>query len=96
MKRKVIRTEADLLEHSYGRKSEAKPEAPPAAPPPAASEPEESAEPASDAEALVAKFVDDYTKDELISLAEDNDIDSGGVKADIAARLVEAGWAPEE
>lgn len=113
MERKVIRTEADLLEHSYGVKAEAdKPAPPPTAPepaPPPAPEPPPPppADPESDtpslpppadpeAAALVTKFVDNYSKPELVKLAEDNEIDSSGVKADIATRLVEAGWAPEE
>ena len=98
MKRKVIRTEADLLVHSYGKEPGAveAPAAPPPAPGPEPAESEPPPESGSEAEELITKFVDKYNKDELVALADDNEIDSSGTKADIAARLVEAGWAPEE
>jgi hypothetical protein len=104
MKRKVIRTEADLLEHSYGVKAEVvepaptppAPEPAPEPPPPPPADPESTSPPglSDDEQALVDKFVNNYSKDELIGLATDNEIDSSGTKADIAARLVKAGWAP--
>jgi hypothetical protein len=101
MKRKIIRTEADLLEHSYGVQPEtAEPGPPPPAPapePPPPADPESIPPPglSDDEQALVNKFVNDYNKDELIGLAEENELDSSGTKADIAVRLVKAGWAPE-
>lgn len=105
MKRKVIRTEADLLEHSYGKKAEAveSPPPPPAEPappppPPPPADPESIPPPglSDEEQALVSKFVNNYNKDDLVTLADDNDIDSSGTKADISTRLVKAGWAPEE
>jgi len=104
MKRKVIRTEADVLEHSYGMQPEVavKPASPPPAPeppppPPPPADPESIPPPglSDEEQALVNKFVNDYNKDELIDLANDNELDSSGTKADIATRLVKAGWAPE-
>jgi hypothetical protein len=103
MKRKIIRTEADLLEHSYGVQPEAAEPAPPPAPAPEPPPPPPPADPESipppglsdDEQVLVNKFVNDYNKDELIGLAEENELDPSGTKADIATRLVKAGWAPE-
>lgn len=110
MKRKVIRTEADLLEHSYGKKAETTvsppaPKSPPPAPPPPAPAPPppSPADPESipppglsdEEQAAVNKFVSNYNKEELIGLADENGVDSSGTKADIATRLVQAGWSPE-
>lgn len=99
MKRKVLRTEADVLEHCYGKEPEAVPAPPsPAQPAPAPAPPPPPAEPAPaepTAEELVAKFVDGYTKADLTELAEQDGLDTSGTKAEIAERLVGAGFIPE-
>jgi hypothetical protein len=107
MKRKVIRTTADVLVHSYGKESieASPPPAPPIAPPPPppppqapAPEPEAQPEPelSDEDEAIVAKFVDGYTKAALVEIAETDGVDTSGNKTDIATRLVLAGFVPEE
>ena len=103
MRRKVLRTAADVLVHSYGKSAEeavamagkAKAKAK-ASPKPAPAPAPDGLELTEEQQALVDKFVDDYRKDDLISIADDNGIDSSGHKADIAARLVLDGFIPEE
>jgi hypothetical protein len=108
MKRKVLRTVADVLEHSYGRKQEevASPPPPVASPPsssvPVASPPSEPkpepsppSEPRPTTKDLVTQFMNSYSKSGLVELAETADLNTSGTKAEIAARLVKADFIPE-
>jgi len=118
MKRKVLLTENDVLEHSYGMKFAEIPAAsptlpspqppvvppplvvpvmppPPPFPPPAIDVPVISIDGETEIESdAVALFIEQYTKSELIKLAQDSGLDVTGNKAQLARRLVEAGAIP--
>lgn len=74
---KILRTEADVLSHSYG--AEAAPDTQVAPKPPAK----------SGIKDLVAELEESHKKDELIALADSLGLDSAGTKAEIARRIAE-------
>jgi len=77
----VLRTEADVLSHSYGVKAADAPAPSPApSPPPPA---------APSVESVASSLEESHKKDELVALAESLDLDSTGTKAEIARRIAE-------
>lgn len=77
---KVLRTEADVLSHSYG--VEAAPETPVADRRPAA-------KPKLSVHSVATELEESHKKDELMALADSLGLDSSGTKAEIARRIAE-------